>query len=358
MSLFLDTEKKLYTFGWNPYDSGYLNINVSTTEPHVCLVDEFSAPLKAITGTGSYTLAWDVDGNCYGNGHAAASDHPKPFRPSEWTRLAQFSHLDIMQVESGQDHSIMLTKEGEVVLFGVISHLKIENLSINTPVRLVGCGQNFAHLVDVNDRIYALGSNPSGQLGTGDLKDCPGPTVIDLKVRPQSIRGGSRFTLILEQSGKVYLSGESFMNTNQFKKMKKVPLMSGIIVGGDFGFLIDTSGKIWSFGYNTFGQQGPNRSVTSSREYLKPKVVRSFDQVQCISAGMSHTLVLDQQNRLLSFGNTNFGRCGIRDAQTHQVPLPPGVTPWVQPLWELGNFVYENKPHVKSARNTPSPSKG
>ncbi|TNM59474.1 hypothetical protein FHN55_20815 [Streptomyces sp. NP160] len=69
---------------------------------------------------------------------------------------------------------------------------------------------------------------------------------------------------------------------------------------------LDSSGRLYSWGINTYGELGDGTTVSRST----PKVVAGLPAVQQVSVGQEHVLALDRTGRVWSWGWNHFGQLG------------------------------------------------
>ena len=134
--------------------------------------------------------------------------------------------LNVVQFESGADHTLGLTTSGNVVVFGAGSFGQMGNnqytsLSMPTPVSLLvhrpviqictGTGSNFCMALTIGGNLYTWGQNNFGQLGTGDTKDRYKPCLIKrLRVaKIKSIHAGQYHVLAVASAGTIFSWGKN-----------------------------------------------------------------------------------------------------------------------------------------------------
>ncbi len=87
------------------------------------------------------------------------------------------------------------------------------------------------------------------------------------------------------------------------------------VSAGGHTVMIDLNNNVWSFGYNYYGQLGlgdkMNRNVPTKIPNLLTKIV---------SVGYAHTIMIDLNNNVWSFGVNNYGELGLGDKMKRNVP--------------------------------------
>lgn len=226
-------------------------------------------------------------------------------------------------------------------------------------VKGIFSGCNACHSVIITDDgvVMTFGRNDKGQLGLGDTETRLTPVAID-KLKGVNIVAaacGRSHTLFLDAEGAVYACGDNKMGqcgTNQqsvqqilnptkvvFKENKPI---SKLACGAEFSMIVDTDGKLYSFGHPEHGQLGHNsegKYFTSGNKYAfhceyVPRRVVTFisktreghispvDDVEIvdIACGTNHTLAVDSRGRCFSWGFAGYHRLGHSETKNELVP--------------------------------------
>ncbi|XP_026032646.1 probable E3 ubiquitin-protein ligase HERC4 [Astatotilapia calliptera] len=217
--------------------------------------------------------------------------HP-PFTPRP---LEAFSNKQVSQVACGSQHSVALTKDGQLYTWGqdcrgqlglgtrksvCRSPQHVPSLSA-IPLIQVAAGGDQSFALSVSGGVFSWGRNDCGQLGLGDTKDRHTPAPV------------------------------------QCLNMKKAQRIS---CGQDHTAILTKHGAVFTFGSGQHGQLGHN----SLRNELRPRLVAELwgAKVTKITCGRNHTLVLTESKRVYSFGCEDQGQLGHREESNPSVPLP------------------------------------
>ena len=76
--------------------------------------------------------------------------------------------------------------------------------------------------------------------------------------------------------------------------------------GDAHSLALDTQGRLWSWGLNNMGQLGDG----SQRNRFQPRVIAQTGPYVALAAGAGHSLALDDQGRVWSWGDNNRGQLG------------------------------------------------
>ncbi|KAM9370368.1 protein RCC2 [Phaethornis superciliosus] len=224
-------------------------------------------------------------------------------------------------------------------------------------VRTVVSGPCAAHslLITTEGKLWSWGRNEKGQLGHGDTKRVEAPKLIEVLGAEAIVAAacGRNHTLALTESGSVFAFGENKMGQLGLgNQTDAVPSPTQIMYNGqpitklacgaEFSMIMDCKGNLYSFGCPEYGQLGHNSDgkfiARAQRiEYdceLVPRRVAIFIEktkdgqilpvpnvvVRDVACGANHTLVLDSQKRVFSWGFGGYGRLGHAEQKDEMVP--------------------------------------
>ncbi|XP_028677922.1 serine/threonine-protein kinase Nek9 [Erpetoichthys calabaricus] len=233
-----------------------------------------------------------------GHGDQASYRQPK--------RVERLQGKAIRQVACGADFTACITDEGHMYMFGsdyygcigVDGELGEEVLEpvlleffLSNPVKQVSCGDNHVVVLTQDKEVYSWGYGEHGRLGLDSEDDWSSPQKVNVpkSLSISSVHCGSDGTFFLTQSGKVLACGNNEMNKlglNQF--------ISGI--------------KNHS--------QEVHQEIPYTTSLTIAKQLARF-KIRSIAPGKTHTAVIDERGRLLTFGCNKYGQLGVRDYKKH-----------------------------------------
>ena len=204
----------------------------------------------------------------------------------------------------------------------------------------VAAGQSHTLAVDANGAVYGCGFNGSGQLGnaTGKNSSTPVRAALPTHIVVTAVAAGWKTSLALTSTGAVYAWGLNTYgqigdgSTSNRSTPVLVHLPAGVVVtaiaAGQYHCLAVTStGAVYAWGYNGFGQLGNGGTTRSSvpvRVSLPAGVVAAS-----VGAGDNHSLVVTSTGSIYAFGQNSFGQLGTGTTTQSNVPvavsLPTGV---------------------------------
>ncbi|NXG11261.1 RCC2 protein, partial [Sakesphorus luctuosus] len=231
-------------------------------------------------------------------------------------------------------------------------------------VRSVVSGPCAAHslLITSEGKLWSWGRNEKGQLGHGDTKRVEAPKLIEVLGAESIVLAacGRNHTLALTGMGRASPPACPKLGEKQgfggltihvlvpsfgwffCQIMYNGQPITKLACGAEFSMIMDCKGNLYSFGCPEYGQLGHNSDgkfiARAQRiEYdceLVPRRVGIFIEktkdgqilpvpnvvVRDVACGANHTLVLDSQKRVFSWGFGGYGRLGHAEQKDEMVP--------------------------------------
>ncbi|XP_016395302.1 probable E3 ubiquitin-protein ligase HERC3 isoform X2 [Sinocyclocheilus rhinocerous] len=236
---------------------------------------------------------------CGGDGAVLLSDSGKVLIMDKSTLCKPLKGLDnrqVIQIACGDHHSVALTNDGQVLVWGENSHGQlglrkdhpgspsaqhVQSLS-GIPLAQISAGGDHSFGLSLSGVVFGWGKNSAGQLGLGDTTDRHIPTII---------------------------------NSLQLKKTVSISC------GGEHTATLSKGGTVFTFGSGGSGQLGHN----SFKDEHHPRVVAELwgSEVSQVTCGRHHTLVSIASSKLIySFGCGMQGQLGNGEMIKQSVPFP------------------------------------
>ena len=200
--------------------------------------------------------------------------------------------------------------------------------------------------------VLAFGNNVYGELGSttnvGITKPNPTPTVVSLPGARGNVTQaavGDGFSLVLTSTGQVFGFGANFygqlgnttnngkFTANPTPALVRFPGIQGqvtqIAAGGIFSLALTSAGQLYGFGSDGYGELGtPPAPGTATSEATPTPTLFTLPglegKVTQIAAGSYHSLVLSSTGQLFAFGANSFGQLG---STTNVGTYKPNSTP-------------------------------
>lgn len=240
-----------------------------------------------------------------GHGDTAAYRIPKP--------VEAMHGIPIKQVACGDEFTACVTDEGALYTFGsdywgcigcnneldekVTTPYRVEFFAEN-PVSQVACGECHIVALTVSMEVYSWGCGEYGRLGLGTEDDCAAPQKVDVPSQCKVV---------------------------------------SVCCGSDFTFLLTSTGRLLGFGNNDENQLGIDTPQSLRKRQVKsttghfpnvtlPKPVMPLNKysIASVSAGRSHSAVIDAYGRLITVGSNKFGQLEVGDFKSRTGPCVIG----------------------------------
>ncbi|CAN7991219.1 unnamed protein product, partial [Ixodes hexagonus] len=328
------------SFGCN--DEGALGRTTSSLDDSEMKpgVVELPEPVSLISGGDSHSAALTMSGAVFVWGNfrdssgpmgllAAGKSEPKPVRIAD----------GIKQIASGNDHLVLLTKDGRLLTLGngeqgqlgrvarsfasrggrkgpghllqpmAIEVRKARGCSSATFDRIwTGSYVTFARMRE-NGALYGFGLNNYYQLGALAATSADEPVQFMPTLltscsahRWKKLCGGQHHTLLLDEQGDVYSMGRSDYgrlglgsacgDQTTPQKVPGLPPCVDIACGDSVSFAVTKEGKVFSWGLGNNGQLGHGNDEDVHEPKPMTSKQMSSKKAQLVSGGGQHTLII------------------------------------------------------------------
>lgn len=275
-----------------------------------------SAGSAGAAGTDVMTFGQDTFGQL-GNGSLGAS-------PTPATVLTGAS-----DVAGGREHALALAA-GAVWAWGADDKQQVGDgsdvTSNQSPFRVITSGAravttgHYHSMALMNDgSVSAWGWNTKGQVGPGSSKVAI-PTKVSQLGTATQVAAGRAHSLALV-GGDVYTWGDNAFGqlgrtANTVKnptptKVDGLPSISFIAGGRDTSFAISTTGALWAWGNNSYGQAGVGTVGAGS---ATPRLVPGTGAYTHVESGADHTIARKTDGTVWTWGRNRYGQLGYSGA--------------------------------------------
>ena len=209
---------------------------------------------------------------------------------------------------------------------------------------LIAAGGKHTVAVKSDGTVWTWGSNLFGQLGNGNnsMLNSKVPVQVQGLTGVIAVAAGARHTVAIKSDGTVWAWGDNTYgqlgnnNTTMTKSVVpiQVPRLSGVnavAAGLDHTVALDSSGTVWTWGYNSNGELGTNSSKAMSSTPTpavwisnNPPGAFNLTAITAIAAGNHNTVAVDSSGTVWAWGykNSTLGYSSV----AVQVPGLSGVT--------------------------------
>ena len=348
--------KALYAWGDNSY--GQLGIqNFTSTSSPVLTSAPSGTSWIAVSGGANHTLAiksdntlWSWGYNFYGQLGLGSvfSETSSPVAVTASTSWSKISH--------GYTHTLGIKTDGTLWAWGYNLYGELGDNTVggikNSPVLVSGpastswtsiaAGRNFSLAITSTGQLYAWGLGTSGQLGDSSTTSKSSPVLVSGPATTSwsTVSAGSWFAAAITSTGQLYAWGDNSYgqlgDVTSTNKSSPV-LVSGpattswsiVDAGASHATAVTTLGRLYAWGLGTSGQLGDSSTTSKSSPVLvSGPATTSWSTV---SAGYTHSLAITSLGRLYAWGEGSAGELGDNSTTLKSSPVlvsGPATTSW------------------------------
>lgn len=223
-------------------------------------------------------------------------------------------NMEIIAVAIGDVSSVMLDNNGTVFAFEYGSG-EMQSIKGLPPVQKVFMASTSFVFLDHNGQVWTLAEK---NLIVEKLEGLPEIT---------DIATGTCHFVFLDAFGDVWTFGDGsqgklgHQNVEDLKHPKKIenvqgmPKINAIAAGESHTILLDENGDVWSFGYGWGGQNGHGRGIQN-----RPRKILMLPKIATIASGRHHSVLIDKESNVWTFGIGESGQLGHGDGLNQRRP--------------------------------------
>jgi len=241
-SFCLSDNGQLYSFGCN--ERGELGIGNNTQ--WMCNSPQLVESLKDVEfiecgGFHSFCKTNNNEIFCWGDNVLGQLGLKNTFQHSP-ILCSSLSHENVIDIKCGNEHSIVLTSNGDVLSCGGNKYNQLgreingnssdlfQKVEVLSEITRIECGDNHSICIDASNHLYFFGVNGSGQMGLGETKNGNMPikhpslsNIIDIS------KGGSS-TFVKTSNNEIYAFGKNYSSQLGIKTEDNKNLLTPIRV--------------------------------------------------------------------------------------------------------------------------------
>jgi alpha-tubulin suppressor-like RCC1 family protein len=261
-----------------------------------------------------------------------------------WTKIALASNFAVALRNDGSLWSWGYNGNGELGQGNQTGYVASPiNVTGSTTWTQISAGTGFILAINTNGTLWSWGNNNAGQLGVSSTTNSISPRLVSGPAGTSwaAIAAGSSHSLGITTTGRLYgwgynLFGQvgNFSSSNVSSPVLLTPggqLLSwaSVTAGGTHSLAITTTGRLYGWGANSTGQVGD--TTTSNRS--SPVLVSgpATTSWSTIGAGSGHSLGITATGQLYAWGNNGNGQLGILLTNNRAGPelvSGPATTSW------------------------------
>ena len=279
-----------------------------------------------------HSLALDVEGGVWGAGRYSRSSPPS----STFQRVLGLPCVTM--VAAGNSHSAAVDIEGGLWVWTSERDLhwssslpqRVEGLP---PLVKVTCGSDFLVAEAEEGTLWFLHNSYKHLQRTL-------PTLLQVKDQSEGplrcLVALYEGVILIDSQGDVFTSRSNSLNQlrrssegesdSKLERIMNIPPMLAASCGFDHTLCLDEDGGVWTWGFGGSGRLGTNNTSDASNQ-SPPTLVPSLKGISALVAGRSHSLAFPQEGGLLVFGWNKYGQLGLNHTTEKLTPTLCPVQP-------------------------------
>jgi alpha-tubulin suppressor-like RCC1 family protein len=308
------------------------------------------APLQQNLACGyldTYTIRsdgtlWAWGSNTYGQiGDGTTSTRSTPVQVGSgttWTAVA-----------AGSYNVLALQSDGSLWAWGRNNHGQLginstTTASVTTPTRIgtantwvaIACGSDHCLALRSDGTLWAWGKDNHGQIGNNSTTDVFAPVQVGTLTTWTTLAAGGSSSLALQSNGSLWVWGDNAdyklglgaTTTDEHTptRLGSLTNWTAIACGNNHSLALQSNGTLWAWGSNAYGQLGIDSTATSANV---PTQVGTLTTWTAIACGYWHSLALQSNGTLWTWGYNNSGQLGTGNTTNYNAPQQVGTaTNW------------------------------
>jgi RCC1-like G exchanging factor-like protein len=266
-------------------------------------------------------------------------------------KISDDEKLQAVKAATGRAHTVVLTDNGALFTLGnnaygqcarpviddeeyfgsELIHRVDQTMFNNSPISDIVCGQDHTIFLTKAGEVYTCGWGADGQTGLGHYNNQHQPELVQGDIKGEKIVKLSSVgdcVLALNEKGEVFGWGNSeYGQISQVEGIQQINVPSNlkyfdgigkitdIAAGGSFCAVLNEAGDVFVWGFGLLGF-GPNVDYCKLPKLIPPTLFgrNSFNpanRVVSINCGLNHLAAVNSDNDLFTWGKNKFGCLGL-----------------------------------------------
>ena len=309
--------------------------------------DTNDRPKGMIAAKDLHSVALTADGRVWSwgyNGRGQLGDGTTVTRNSPVPLVLAAGMSKILRIDTGRYFSLALDENGALWAWGsngshqiskdaTYQYITPVRIELPAPVARFACGSDHVLAVGRDGRLWSWGYNGNGQLGLGHTNAVSGAVEI---TKPSgmgvvvSVVASGNVSYALDAAGKMWswgyngygqLGDGTYTNRNApvaVDTSTGVPAIKLIVSGESHAMAAAGDGSIWTWGYNGSGQLGRGNTTGSNKPV---KITTGLTLANTLGAGSNHSLAVSPSGFVWGWGTNNNGQLGINSTSSSDSPV-------------------------------------
>jgi alpha-tubulin suppressor-like RCC1 family protein len=197
-------------------------------------------------------------------------------------------------------------------------------------------GANHSLGIKATGTLWAWGYNNRGQLGLGNSgigTERPTPTQVTTENNWSIATAGAAHSLALKTTGTLWawgynyygqLGDETFTNRTTPRQIGTTSDWSAVIAGNNYSLAIKMTGTLWAWGNNDVGQLGLGNNGTGTQRNTPTQIGTDSDWFR-LDAASKHSIAIKTNGTLWAWGYNYYGQLGDGSQVDRNTPCPIGM---------------------------------
>jgi alpha-tubulin suppressor-like RCC1 family protein len=195
----------------------------------------------------------------------------------------------------------------------------------------IAAGQDHSLALKSDGTVWAWGYNGYGQLGNGGTTNSTTPVQVAGLSGVTAIAAGANHSMAIRNDGTVWTWGYNGYGglgagnqTSETRIVRASDLTNVVaIAAGDYHSLaVKSDGTVWAWGYNGNGQLGNASVVLSPTPVQVVESTIPLTGALAVAAGSNHSLALTSSGVIYVWGDNTYGQFGVGTTNPSTVAIP------------------------------------